>query len=257
MNLEEYIRSCRPNYQKEVRPYFSAPNRPNWNRILLLLHIAKKKKRVKPIHIWDCQAITSTWWSRSQSSLAQFWRGSDGLYPKRKVPSCQQRQSQLIPQHIMNSLRIARSALRVRSAAIIAPVQRRGYADVVSDKVGNSEQILWPLLTLPQIKLSLVLPHQVCFIRVQLDVIGICEMVESCDEHGWEGAAAQGRMSRKWTGTNWLTGHLQVKRCRPSQHSCRVRRYGYPSKPRSIHRTTATRSCWDHRGGWWKQTILP
>jgi len=42
----------------------------------------------------------------------------------------------------MNSLRIARSALRVRSAAIIAPVQRRGYADVVSDKVGNSEQIL-------------------------------------------------------------------------------------------------------------------
>lgn len=64
------------------------------------------------------------------------------MHLKRKVPSCQQRQTQLIPQHIMNSFRIARSALRVRSAAIKAPVQRRGYADVVADKVGNSEQIL-------------------------------------------------------------------------------------------------------------------
>ncbi|KAI9738116.1 MAG: delta subunit of the central stalk of mitochondrial F1F0 ATP synthase, atp16 [Claussenomyces sp. TS43310] len=44
----------------------------------------------------------------------------------------------------MNSLRIARAALRVRSAAVKVPLQRRGYADAVSDKI----------------KLSLVLPHQ-------------------------------------------------------------------------------------------------
>ena len=35
----------------------------------------------------------------------------------------------------MNSLRIARAALRARPAAIRAPLQRRGYAEAVSDKV--------------------------------------------------------------------------------------------------------------------------
>ncbi len=35
----------------------------------------------------------------------------------------------------MNSLRIARAALRVRPAALRAPLQRRGYAEAVSDKV--------------------------------------------------------------------------------------------------------------------------
>ncbi|OBT50842.1 hypothetical protein VE04_09217, partial [Pseudogymnoascus sp. 24MN13] len=44
----------------------------------------------------------------------------------------------------MNSFRIARAALRVRAAAMKAPVQRRGYAEAVSDKI----------------KLSLNLPHQ-------------------------------------------------------------------------------------------------
>ncbi|KAK4247725.1 putative atp synthase [Corynascus novoguineensis] len=44
----------------------------------------------------------------------------------------------------MNSLRIARAALRARPAAIRAPLQRRGYAEAVSDKI----------------KLSLSLPHQ-------------------------------------------------------------------------------------------------
>lgn len=43
----------------------------------------------------------------------------------------------------MNSLRIARSALRARSAFKV-PIQRRGYAEAVSDKI----------------KLSFVLPHQ-------------------------------------------------------------------------------------------------
>jgi hypothetical protein len=38
---------------------------------------------------------------------------------------------------IMNSLRIARTALRVRPTAIRAPLQRRGYAEAVSDKVGT------------------------------------------------------------------------------------------------------------------------
>jgi F-type H+-transporting ATPase subunit delta len=45
----------------------------------------------------------------------------------------------------MSSLRIARAALRARPAAICRPLQRRGYADVTSDKI----------------KLSLALPHQV------------------------------------------------------------------------------------------------
>ncbi|GAB1320524.1 delta subunit of the central stalk of mitochondrial F1F0 ATP synthase, atp16 [Madurella fahalii] len=44
----------------------------------------------------------------------------------------------------MNSLRIARAALRARPAAVRAPIQRRGYAEAVSDKI----------------KLSLSLPHQ-------------------------------------------------------------------------------------------------
>ena len=45
----------------------------------------------------------------------------------------------------MSSLRIARAALRARPAAIVRPLQRRGYAEVASDKI----------------KLSLALPHQV------------------------------------------------------------------------------------------------
>lgn len=45
----------------------------------------------------------------------------------------------------MSSVRIARAALRARSVAVARPIQRRGYADAVSDKI----------------KLSLALPHQV------------------------------------------------------------------------------------------------
>ncbi|TLD20539.1 hypothetical protein PspLS_08403 [Pyricularia sp. CBS 133598] len=44
----------------------------------------------------------------------------------------------------MNSLRVARTVLRARPAAIRAPLQRRGYAEAVADKI----------------KLSLSLPHQ-------------------------------------------------------------------------------------------------
>jgi hypothetical protein len=50
------------------------------------------------------------------------------------------------PPSIMNSFRIARAAVRARPAAIARPIQRRGYAEVASDKI----------------KLSLALPHQVC-----------------------------------------------------------------------------------------------
>lgn len=44
-------------------------------------------------------------------------------------------------------MRLSRAALRARSVAAIRPIQRRGYADAVSDKI----------------KLSLALPHQVRF----------------------------------------------------------------------------------------------
>jgi len=50
-----------------------------------------------------------------------------------------------LPVTIMNSIRVARAALRVRPTAFAAPLARRGYADVASDKI----------------KLSLSLPHQV------------------------------------------------------------------------------------------------
>ena len=45
----------------------------------------------------------------------------------------------------MNSFRIARAAFRGHISAIRKPLQRRGYADAVSDKI----------------KLTLALPHQV------------------------------------------------------------------------------------------------
>ncbi|KAL1306558.1 hypothetical protein AAFC00_005246 [Neodothiora populina] len=45
----------------------------------------------------------------------------------------------------MNSFRVARAAIRARPTAFAAPLARRGYADVASDKI----------------KLSLALPHQV------------------------------------------------------------------------------------------------
>lgn len=45
----------------------------------------------------------------------------------------------------MNSLRIARTALRLRPAAFQTAIARRGYADVAPDKI----------------RLSLALPHQV------------------------------------------------------------------------------------------------
>ncbi|OAL25345.1 ATP synthase subunit delta, mitochondrial [Fonsecaea multimorphosa] len=44
----------------------------------------------------------------------------------------------------MSALRLSRAALRARSAVVLKPIQRRGYADAVSDKI----------------KLSLALPHQ-------------------------------------------------------------------------------------------------
>ncbi|KAI6831612.1 ATP synthase subunit delta [Hortaea werneckii] len=47
----------------------------------------------------------------------------------------------------MNSLRVARSALRARPTAFRVPLQQRGYADVASDKI----------------RLSLALPHQAIY----------------------------------------------------------------------------------------------
>lgn len=45
----------------------------------------------------------------------------------------------------MNTARIVRAAARARPASVRLPLQRRGYADAVSDKI----------------KLTLALPHQV------------------------------------------------------------------------------------------------
>jgi F-type H+-transporting ATPase subunit delta len=54
----------------------------------------------------------------------------------------------------MNSFRIARAAVRARPAAIARPIQRRGYAEVASDKI----------------KLSLALPHQVCTTSIRREM---------------------------------------------------------------------------------------
>ena len=51
----------------------------------------------------------------------------------------------VIISHNMNSLRMARAVARTRPSALRTPLQRRGYADAVSDKI----------------KLTLALPHQV------------------------------------------------------------------------------------------------
>ncbi|PKS10278.1 hypothetical protein jhhlp_002029 [Lomentospora prolificans] len=51
----------------------------------------------------------------------------------------------------MNSFRFARAALRARPAALRVPIQRRTYAEAVSDKASKPAE---------SIKLSLSLPHQ-------------------------------------------------------------------------------------------------
>lgn len=80
------------------------------------------------------------------------------------------------PHTTMSSVRIARAALRARSVGIARPVQRRGYADAVSDKI----------------KLSLALPHQVC-----------------CSAHG--GLTNLGNRSRGLIDYGLV--NLQVDRC--------------------------------------------
>lgn len=54
----------------------------------------------------------------------------------------------------MNALRVARAAARIRPSTARLPLQRRGYADAVSDKI----------------KLTLALPHQVGNRRTLLDL---------------------------------------------------------------------------------------
>ncbi|RAL68728.1 hypothetical protein DID88_007428 [Monilinia fructigena] len=75
-------------------------------------------------------------------------------YPNAKIP-------QLISPPIMNSMRFARAALRVRPTTFKAPALRRGYAEAVADKI----------------KLSLALPHQSVY-RSQDVVSSLVEVIE-------------------------------------------------------------------------------
>ena len=68
----------------------------------------------------------------------------ESLLNLKRVPELRERRQlslrlitayQLTLPPIMNSFRIARAALRARPAAFSAPLQRRGYADAVADKV--------------------------------------------------------------------------------------------------------------------------
>ncbi|KAL2048471.1 hypothetical protein N7G274_000383 [Stereocaulon virgatum] len=63
----------------------------------------------------------------------------------------------------MNSLRVARAAARIHPSKFIAPLQRRSYADAVSDKI----------------KLTLALPHQ--SIYKSTDVVQVNISAESGD----------------------------------------------------------------------------
>lgn len=75
----------------------------------------------------------------------------------------------------MNTLRVARAAARASAPSLRAPVQRRGYADAVADKI----------------KLTLALPHQVR---------------TSWSHHAFEPLAPQ-------TAADISLGHLQVSGC--------------------------------------------
>lgn len=84
-----------------------------------------------------------------------------------------------------------------------------------------------------QIKLSLALPHQV---RLKFGGYGV--LMEFCKKEGHIG-----RRARRGEDTGIVdiltnkpsTVSVQVRRCRPGQHSRRIRRDGYSCTPRSIH----------------------
>lgn len=65
----------------------------------------------------------------------------------------------------MNALRAVRAAARVRPSTACLPLQRRGYADAVSDKI----------------KLTLALPHQVNIIpdAISMPSLFICYILQS------------------------------------------------------------------------------
>ena len=65
----------------------------------------------------------------------------------------------------MNALRVARAAARVRPSAVCLPLQRRGHADAVTDKI----------------KLTLALPHQVGIGQLRLAFHPIAALAVSHD----------------------------------------------------------------------------
>lgn len=111
------------------------------------------KTMVAILALWKTNLCSNYIGQRSESRVIDSWR--DASRRTSTTESCRgsshslNKERQLTPQLIMNSLRIARSALRVRSAALKAPLQRRGYAEAVSDKVCISKsgsfysQLIW------------------------------------------------------------------------------------------------------------------
>ena len=160
--------------------------------------------------------------------------------------------NQLTPQPIMNSLRIARTALRARPAAVKVPFQRRGYAEAVSDKVGTCQQILRSGLTSSRSSWAWLSPiryvqngmGELKGMKVNADeMLRICIRIR----HGWKGATgAEGKANLVP-----IVG-LQVARCCAGQHPCGIRRDGCSRKPRSFNRATETRSHWSYWGERWK-----
>lgn len=128
----------------------------------------------------------------------------------------------------MSSIRLSRAALRARSAVAFRPVQRRGYADAVSDKI----------------KLSLALPHSVCS-RARVHIRCTCS---PSDLHGYLLMLCPRLSTNPPMCTNLFHSLLDrivlheetgprrlTKLQRASQSSSRVRRDGHPCATRTIN----------------------
>ena len=134
---------------------------------------------------------------------------------------------------MMNSLRIARAAARVRPvAAPHLPLHRRGYADAVADKI----------------KLTLALPHQVnhlacCFStyscsrsRALANLCAIQSIYKSTN------VFVHTVLVLRWTMIPDLETLTDVKTQRSSQYRGRIWGDGHPGEPRPVDRAIEART---------------
>ena len=115
----------------------------------------------------------------------------------------------------MSSLRVARSVLRTRPTYLAPIVQRRGYADVASDKI----------------QLSLTLPHQVCYIP-SCQAIGDDQLTLQSQSTNQPMCMSSPKLA---ISTSNFEGSTNIPQ-RAGQHPRRERRHGRPREPRPFRR---------------------